>query len=262
MLRMRKVHRSADAETSVDVSEVDGVRNLHIGNATVQSAMRLRTPFELELRYTRAMMTYMLFNAEAADVLVLGLGGGSVPKYIHYHLPRVKVRAVEIDPRVIRIARSHFETPEDDERFCIIEGDGAQYLREHPATTQVLMLDAYGSDGIPTELCTQEFFDSCLTALQDDGICLFNLWGSDRNFDVYLQRIERSFEGRVLVLTTGRPGNIVVLAFRRLPAELRWAKLRERAKALEQFHRIEFLDFVERLRENNPGSEHRLRMEN
>src|SRR5690606_8591190 len=76
MLRLRKVHRSADTETSVDVSEVDGVRNLHIGNATVQSAMRLRAPFELELRYTRGMMTYMLFNTEVKDVLVLGLGGG------------------------------------------------------------------------------------------------------------------------------------------------------------------------------------------
>ena len=261
MLRLRKVHRSVDAESSVDVSEINGVRNLHIGNATVQSAMQIRAPFELELRYTRAMMCYLLFNAEADDVLVLGLGGGSVPKYIHYHLPKVTVRAVEIDPRVIRIARSHFEVPEDDARFSIIEGDGALYLREHPATTSVLMLDAYGSDGIPSELCTQEFFDSCSEALKDDGICLFNLWGSDRKFDVHLQRIERSFDDRVLVLPTGRPGNVVVMAFRRAPADLRWASLRERARAHEQYHRIEFLDFVEKLREHNPNTGHRLLME-
>ena len=65
----------------------------------------------------------------------------------------------------------------------------------------------------------------------------------------------------MLVLPTGRPGNVVVMAFRRAPADLRWASLRERARALEQYHRIEFLDFVEKLREHNPNTGHRLLME-
>lgn len=258
---LRKIHRSFDADASVDVSESGGVRSLHLGNATVQSAMLIKAPFELELRYTRGMMAYLLFAEEAADVLAIGLGGGSVPKYIYHHLPQTRMRVIEINPKIIRIARSHFEVPEDDERLRVIIGDGAAYLREHTETAEVLMLDAFDSHGIPQDLCTQPFFDSCAAALSGDGIFVVNLWGSDRNFDIYLQRIEQSFERKVLILPTGRPGNIVVLAFRRAPVDLRWARLRERAKALEKAHKIEFLEFVEALREHNPNTANRLLMD-
>ena len=73
-----------------------------------------------------------------------------------------------------------------------------------------------------------------------------------------LQRIEQSFSRRVLVMPTGRPGNIVVFGFRRAPADLRWNTLRERARALAEDYRIEFLEFVERLRDNNPNTSNRL----
>jgi spermidine synthase len=254
----RKIHRSVSTESSVDVSESGGVRSLHLGSDTVQSAMRINAPYALELAYSRGMMCFLLFSAKAKNVLAIGLGGGSVPKYIHQYLPEIITRVIEINPQIIRIARSHFEVPENDERLQVIEGDGVLHLTENPGSTQVLMIDAFDSHGIPADMCTQEFFDSCAAALKGDGMMVINLWGSDRNFDVYLQRIEQSFDQRVLILPTGRPGNIVVFGFKRTPSELRWTALRERAKALESTHKIEFLEFVEKLREHNPHSGNRL----
>lgn len=125
----------------------------------------------------------------------------------------------------------------------------------------MLMMDAFGSSGLPAELCSQDFFDSCFEAITLDGMCAINLWGSDKNYDVYLQRIETSFHGRMLVMPTGRPGNVVVFGFKRAPNDLRWSTLRVRAKALEVEHKIEFLEFVERLREHNPSTNNRLLFE-
>ena len=259
---LRNIHRSVSSDDSVDVSESNGVRSLHLGNSTVQSSMRLIDPNALELAYTRGMMMFLLFAPHVRNVLMIGLGGGSIPKYIHQYVPLIdKVKVLEINPKVIQIARSHFEVPDNDERLDILGGDGAQYVKEHPNTVQALMIDAFDSNGIPPDLCSQEFFDYCAQALTPDGLLTINLWGSDRNFDVYLQRIERAFDRRVLILPTGRPGNIVVLAFRRMPTELRWAELRERARKLEQTHRIEFLQFLEKIRECNPGTAHRLTLE-
>lgn len=254
----RKIHRSVSTESSVDVSESDGVRSLHLGTDTVQSAMRINAPYALELAYSRGMMCILLFSNTVKDVLAIGLGGGSVPKYIHQYLPGIVTRVIEINPQIIRIARSHFQVPENDERLEVIEGDGVLYLTEHLNSAQVLMIDAFDSNGIPAEMCTQTFFDSCAAVLKSDGMMAINLWGSDRNFDVYLQRIEQSFNQRVLILPTGRPGNIVVFGFKRAPSDLRWATLRERAKALELTHKIEFLEFVEKLREHNPNTNNRL----
>lgn len=254
----RFFQRDAQDAAAVDVSEKDGVRALHLGSVTVQSSMRIAAPFELELTYTRGMMGFLLFNDAVREVLVIGLGGGSIPKFIHRHLPQMRVTAVEINPAVLAAARNQFYLPADDERLQIILGDGAAYVRENPRCADVLMLDAYDGTGLAPDLCSQEFYDSCAESLSPDGILIVNLWGSDKKFDVYLQRIEQSFDGRVLMMPTGRPGNILVFAFKRQAGDLRWKTLRERAKNLQEQFRIEFLEFVERLRDNNSNTSNRL----
>lgn len=254
----RSIHRKVSGGNSVDVSETEGVRSLHLGSDTVQSSMRVNAPYDLELTYTRGMMMFLLFRPQARNILLIGLGGGSIPKFIHHYLPEHAIRTVEINPEVIAIARSHFYLPEDDERLQVIEGDGVAYLHAHAGESDVLILDAYDSKGLAPELSSQAFFDTCAEALTDDGMLVVNLWGSDKNFDIYLQRIEQSFGQRVLVLPTGRPGNIVVFGFRRSPHDLRWASLRERAKQLQDNLKVEFLEFVERLRDHNLHTTNRL----
>lgn len=254
----RFLQRDAEEATSVDISEMNGVRAMHLGNATVQSAMRLSAPFDLELTYTRGMMCFLLFNDQVQDVTVIGLGGASIPKYIHKYLPTIRVTAVELNPAVINAARSQFYLPDEDERLRVFLGDGVRYIQENPGGTDVLMLDAYDAKGLPPELSSQEFYDRCSEALAADGILVVNLWGSDKKFDIYLQRIEQSFGGRVLMMPTGRPGNIVIFAFKGHAGDLRWKSLRERAKELQAELRIEFLEFVERLRDSNVNTANRL----
>jgi len=254
----RAIRRGFGQAEEVEVSEIDGVRALFLGSETMQSAMRVKAPFELELTYSRAMMLFLLFAGNARQVLMIGLGGGSVAKYIHHFLPEICSRVVEINPRIIEVAHSHFYLPENDARLEVIEADGVAYLQQNANTTEVLLLDVFDGQGETPDMYNQAFFDSCVEVLTLDGMMAINLWGSDKNFDIYLQRIEQSFNQRVLVLRTGRPGNIVVFAFKRLPKELRWASLREQAKLLEQDHKIEFLEFVEKLRDQNPSTNHRL----
>jgi len=257
----RAVHKGMTGEESVDVTEMDGVRSLYLGSETVQSAMRVKAPYELELAYSRGMMMFLLFMKQPKDLLMIGLGGGSISKYVHHFLPEMQTRVVEINPRIIQVARSHFCLPEDDDRLEIIEGDGVVYLQENSNTADVLLLDIFDSQGVPPEMYNQAFFDTCEASLRLDGMMAVNLWGSDKNFDIYLQRIEQSFHDRVLVLRTGRPGNIVVFGFKRPPRDLRWSTLRVRAKVLQENHKIEFLEFVEKLKDENLSTSNRLLFE-
>ncbi|OIQ77419.1 spermidine synthase [mine drainage metagenome] len=183
--------RPASSSPGIEISELDGVRALHIDSSTVQSAMRVNAPFDLELTYSRGIMTFLLFKPEVREVLVIGLGGGSIPKFIHHYLPQMRTRVVEINPEVISVARSHFMLPPDDERLEIIEDDGAAYLQRRPDSPGLLILDVFDGQGVPPELYSQAFFDSCAEALKTDGMLAVNLWGSDRNFDIYLARIEQ-----------------------------------------------------------------------
>jgi spermidine synthase len=253
----KKIHKSVRDDSIVEVTETGGVRSLHLGTATIQSSMKVKAPFDLELAYTRGMMGFLLFSDKVKNVLTIGLGGGSVPKYIWQHCPEINQTIIEITPQIINIARSHFFVPDNDDRLNVTEGDGIAYLAHNPNSTDCLMIDAFDAHGIPPNFCSQDFFDSCELSLTKNGIFAINLWGSDKNFDIYLRRIEQSFDAKgkssVLMLPTGKPGNIVVFGFKQMP-NFKIASLRERAKALEANHKIEFLSFLEKLCDHNPNN--------
>jgi spermidine synthase len=253
-----RARKGADEPGAVDVSERDGVRYLHLGGVTVQSAMRVNAPNGLELAYTRAMMGFLLFHPEPRNILMIGLGGGSVAKFVYHKLPAVQTRVVEISPQVVTAARNHFFVPEADERLQIDIGDGEDYVRNHPAGCDVLMVDGYDDRSLVEALASQRFFDDCAAALTPDGVLVVNLWGSDKLFDVYFKRIEASFDGLALSMPTGRMSNIIVFGFKRSPGNPRWQELRERAKSLEEEYGLEFPDFVTALRSLNVHSEKRL----
>lgn len=250
----KKIHKSARNDSIIEVVETNGVRSLYLGSTTIQSSMRVRTPFALELAYSRGMMCFLLFSNTVKNVLSIGLGGGSVPKYLWQFCPEISQIIIEINPQIINIARSHFFVPDNNERLSVLQGDGLAYLADNPNSTDCLMIDAFDAHGIPSDFCSQDFFDSCENGLTNNGIFVINLWGSDKNFDIYLRRIEQSFSDNVLMLPTGKPGNIVVLGFKisfKNVRELQLAKLRERAKSLENMHKIEFTTFIEKLCEHN-----------
>ncbi len=249
-----KIHRSADREISVEVSEKDGIRSLHLGSQTVQSSMKLADPTELVLSYTRAMMAFLLFDPLPKRILMIGLGGGSLAKFVYRHLPSVQITVVESQPRVIVAARQYFHVPVDDGRFCVEMAEGSQWVAAHPRSCGVLMVDGYdGHEQVPG-LTSEGFYADARAALTDGGILVVNLWSSDSRFDAYVQRIERVFDA-VACVPAERRGNVVVMAFTRSPARLRWDDLRHKARALQARYGLEFLQFVEGLRELNPHTE-------
>jgi spermidine synthase len=82
-----------------------------------------------------------------------------------------------------------------------------------------------------------------------------NLWASDPHYDLYIDRMRRVFEGLILVIPTGKPGNQIVLGFNDMPYELEVKTLRAKAKTLEKTYGLEFLAFFNELMlHNHQGS--------
>jgi spermidine synthase len=246
--RLRKP--SDDAET-VYVSEQFGVRSLHIGSDTVQSAMRLARPYDLELSYTRSMMALLLLHERPRAVLMIGLGGGSLAKFFYHRLPHARVHVVEINPRVVAIARQCFHVPPDDDRLSVTVGDGAEHVAASRERADAVIVDGYDGESHVEALATRAFYGHCRERLAAGGVLVVNLWGGDREFHDTLKRIEAAFPEATLCLPAEKPGNVVVFGFRDAPGALRWDDLRRRALALEQRYGLEFPRFVAGLRRMN-----------
>lgn len=246
-----RLRKPAEDAKTVYVSEKFGVRSLHIGSDTVQSSMRLARPYDLELSYTRSMMAFLLFNAAPRSVLMVGLGGGSVAKFIHHYMPQTAVRVLEIDPQVVAIARQCFMVPADDQRFRIIIGDGAAHMAGPGGAADIIMVDGYDAESHVEALATREFYDACRRRLAPGGILVVNLWGGDRQFNETLKRIESAFPDGTLCLPARKPGNVIAFGFRDAPPVMTWAGLDRSAATLESEYGLEFPQFVAGLRTMN-----------
>jgi spermidine synthase len=239
---------------SVEVSEACGVRTLHLGGEAIQSAIRLSKPGELELAYTRAMMAFLLFAPAPRDCLMIGLGGGSIARFIHERMPGTRMTVVEKYPRVVAAARAHFGLPDDDERLEVVVADGAEYVPARAAACDVLLLDAFEDGRSVKTLATQAFYDACFAALRAGGVFVVNFIADEPRFSDYLARIERSFGGRILCLPSEDRVNMIVLGLKGRGARVAIESLKRAARALGRHHALPLERFVRDLVAHNAGT--------
>jgi spermidine synthase len=242
------------ARASVEVSEARGVRTLHLGGDAIQSAIRLSRPGELELAYTRAMMAFLLFEPAPREILMVGLGGGSIARFVHERLPETRMTVVELSAQVIAAARTFFGLPANDERLSVVVGDGARHVPAVRAGCDVLLLDAFEDGRSVRALATQDFYDACHAALAPGGVLVVNFIADEPRFGAYLARIERAFAGRVLCLPAEDRVNMIVLGLKRPVARAAIEPLRRSARALKGRLGLPFERFVRDLVAHNPAS--------
>ena len=243
---------NSDDDSGIHMSEEFGVRSLHIGSSMVQSAMRLSAPNHLELVYTQCMMGFTLFHPQPENMLMIGLGGGSLAKFVYHRLPQVQTTVIEINPQIVAIARDHFFVPADDARLQVMTAEGGEFVASHPRSADILMVDGFDDGRQVPSLCSQDFYDRAREALKRNGVLVVNLLSRDRAVQDYIHRIEDSFAGRVATVMAEPFGNLIVFAFKHSPQKSTWENLQERAKQLEQELALPFTRFVNKLQQRKP----------
>jgi spermidine synthase len=222
--------------TAVAVSEEGGVRFLHIGGDAIQSAMRLSSPDHLELHYNRAMMAFLLFHPNPGNALMIGLGGGSMARFLHRNYSRCKVTVIEVNPEVVGAARRYFDLPPDGPRFATVLDDGASWVASHPESADILLLDAFDDGRQVKALCTDRFYAQAHAALTDPGIMVQNFMSDDDRIDIYAERIAQAFGHQVVLMPAADRVNTIALALKGGPRKIAWRVLEARARVLgEQF---------------------------
>ena len=246
---------AAPESPAIQISERDGVRFLHLGGSAVQSAMRLDAPFRLELEYTRAMMGFLLFHRQPRDIALIGLGGGSLAKFLYRNLPESRIGAVELHPEVVAAARASFFLPPDDARLRVTVGDGAAFVRDLPDSQDAILVDGYGPEGIVEAFATPAFYRDCRAMLRPGGVAVFNLWDCDERHPEHIGRLAEAFDGHLLRLPAETKANVVAFAFKPPFPDTGFAHLAGRAARLEADLRLEFDAFLVRMGYCNPCSD-------
>jgi len=151
-----------------------------------QSCINLQDPHRFALNYTRMMMAGTLFMGPAPKrVLIVGLGGGSIPMALAEVLPDTQIDVVEIDPAVTRVAKKFFGF-KDGPKMRVIEMDGRVYVKRairEGTKYDTILLDAFDHEYIPEHLLTREFLEEVESLLTPQGVLVGNTFSSSKLYD-------------------------------------------------------------------------------
>jgi spermidine synthase len=165
----------------VDVMSPDGDRRELRFDKYIESAVALQPPHEGVSGYTRYFHLAFLPQPKIKRALFIGAGGGVGPRSFHVHDPAMEIEVVDIDQKVLDIARSHFHL-EDVPQIKTIAADGRQYVRNAaPGTYDCIVLDAFSIGGrIPFHLVSKEFIELLRDRLAPDGVFVMNINSAQR----------------------------------------------------------------------------------
>ena len=160
----------------ITVTEDATFRHLRF-DKTHQSAMNLKDGYTSSIRYPDYLQSALALKPDAKKVLVLGMGGGTVTKRFWRDYPGVRVDTVEIDPAVVGVATRFFAYPEDA-RLRTFTEDARRYVKATDQRYDIVIVDCYYADSLPSHLVTDEFFREVKAKMSPDGVLAYNLIGA------------------------------------------------------------------------------------
>ncbi|MBF0319669.1 MAG: fused MFS/spermidine synthase [Nitrospirae bacterium] len=202
---------------SVMVTSNGGVVTLWCPLRTKQSEVDLRAPLLPGLEYARKLLCALLFVPAPGRILVIGLGGGTVPTALSAAVPEAAIDVVEIDAEVASIAGKFFNFRQS-QRLRLFTCDGAAFVRESRERYDIIIVDAYTGDRISDSIASEEFFAGVARCLREDGVAAVNLMtGNPTMFKRNLRLIRGAFEHLSLLSCKGSSNTVVFAGRKKIP---------------------------------------------
>jgi spermidine synthase len=182
------LHTEQSKFEKIVVYEQAGERCMKFGSLASsgrQTCLKIQKPQTLLFDYTRMMLGALYLKPDAQRILIVGLGGGSLPTALHQLLPQAQIDTVEIDPAVVAVARRFFYFKTDaSQRVHVADGRAfVQQAVRNNVRYDLVMLDAFDVNYIPPHLLTREFLTEVKRLLTPDGVLAANTFSASRMYE-------------------------------------------------------------------------------
>jgi spermidine synthase len=171
------VHREKSMYRDIMVIESEGNRCMSFSRrGGLQSCVFMNNMNTLSLPYSRGVFAGLVANPGAKKVLVIGLGGGVIPRAIRRIDPAMQIDVIEVDPAVVKVAKRYFGYREDAHLRTHI-GDGRIFVRRQARAGvryDLIVIDAFGRFYVPEHMMTREFIADVKSLLAPGGVVSSN----------------------------------------------------------------------------------------
>lgn len=182
----QEIYQEKSLYRNIVVVEEQGLRCMKFGRQEGrQTCLSLQDPQVMPLAYTKMLLGALYLKPDPARILIVGLGGGTMPSALRKLLPQARIDIVEIDPSVVKVARQFFGFSTDSNSAVVIE-DGrvfAKRAQKQGRKYDLVMLDAFDHVYVPEHMLTREFLLEVRSLLEKDGVLAANTFSSSKLYD-------------------------------------------------------------------------------
>lgn len=232
----RILHRENSLYSQIVVKQDGAVVCLQFDvrrNLRNQSCIRKNRPKEMVFAYTKMTMASLLFTPSPKRILVVGLGGGTLPMAFSDLFPDAEIESLEIDPAVVRVAEKYFNY-RSSERVRVHVQDARVWVKRARLSGDqlfdLIILDAFNGEYIPEHLMTIEFFEDLKSLMAPGATLVSNTFTISELYNHESVTYTRAF-GRFINFRIHESANRVIIV---PPEELAVEEIRARAKLLAE----------------------------
>ena len=189
-------------------------------NGARQSIAKPGDPTYLGFSYTKVAFAGLALAEDVRRIMIVGLGGGTMPMFLRHYYPNATIDVVDIDPDVVQVAKEYFGFREDASLHAYV-GDGRKFVESVREPYDVVFLDAFGTRNVPPHLATVEFLRAVKRSVKPNGVVIGNIWGRPSNplYDAMVRTYQEVFDELYILDVPGTTNKILLALTRRQPLE-------------------------------------------
>ncbi|MFT5521609.1 MAG: spermidine synthase [Enterobacterales bacterium] len=211
------LHSEKSLYRNIIVEEKSGRRCMIFGRLSKhpdqQSCIDRENPDYLVFSYTKLVMAGLAMQPNPKSILIVGLGGGTLPMSFEKVYPNTKIDTVEIDISVLNVAKQWFDYTESDNQNTHTI-DGRVFVKRQLRRNKqydLVILDAFNGDYIPEHLMTEEFLNEIKQSLNSEGLLIANTFSRNKLYHNESVTYQKVF-GKFNYIHSKRSGNRIIYA--------------------------------------------------
>ncbi|MET0088872.1 MAG: hypothetical protein ABW068_02440 [Candidatus Thiodiazotropha sp.] len=189
------------------VYEYQGFRWLRHEDGSIQSIIWLKHPDYPVFEYVRGMLCGLLFHPEPQRLLNLGLGAGTLERFLLRNSTGIALTSVEPDRDIQRMARDCFDLPDGHN---VVSQSAQDYLSGIQTTYDTIFCDIHPGPGENNPLNEDRFVAELARVLAPDGVVAINLLPENERDIVQLLMQMRRHLPHIALFDVPRQQNLVL----------------------------------------------------
>jgi len=174
------------------------------GLAHMHGSISVSDPTKLVNQFSQKFMQTFRFVPAPQNILVVGLGVGSVPMAMAKHVVDAKIEVLEISPVIHKLAREYFMFNDLSGNITTTIGDAFITIQSiEKESLDMVLLDGFGTSYIPIQLMCSEFMKFVKRALKSRAVVAVNLLRHHVSFNRHMKSMIDAFGDDIYLMECG-----------------------------------------------------------